>query len=112
MIPLMANESGAVKRVMFDGGYDTFSDAGVPNWHYTTMCVTTQGACAPLSTCGSDRSRRYNIRSMTHSHPLDTNFGNNDNSFIDGIVKGQIRKGFYIPDFYIYHVPSKTYIKK
>ena len=54
----------------------------------------------------------YNIRSMTHSHPLDTNFGNNDNSFIDGIVKGQIRKGFYIPDFYIYHVPSKTYIKK
>ena len=23
----------------------------------------------------------YNIRSMTHSHPLDTNFGNNDNSF-------------------------------
>ncbi len=54
----------------------------------------------------------YNIRSMTHSHPLDTNFGNNDNSFIEGIVDGQIRKGFYIPDFYIYHVPSKTYIKK
>ena len=54
----------------------------------------------------------YNIRSMTHSHPLDTNFGNNDNSFIEGIVKEQIRKGFYIPDFYIYHVPSKTYIKK
>ena len=34
MIPLMANESRAVKRVMFDGGYATFSDAGVPNWHY------------------------------------------------------------------------------
>ena len=27
-------ENGAVKRVMFDGGYATFSDAGVPNWHY------------------------------------------------------------------------------
>ena len=24
----MANESGAVKRVMFDGGYATFADAG------------------------------------------------------------------------------------
>ena len=27
-------ENGTVKRVMFDGGYATFSDAGVPNWHY------------------------------------------------------------------------------
>ncbi len=24
----MANENGAVKRVMFDGGYATFADAG------------------------------------------------------------------------------------
>ena len=23
-----------VKRVMFDGGYATFSEAGVPGWHY------------------------------------------------------------------------------
>ncbi len=27
-------ENGAVKRVMFDGGYATFSEAGVPRWHY------------------------------------------------------------------------------
>ena len=27
-------ENGAVKRVMFDGGYATFSEAGVPGWHY------------------------------------------------------------------------------
>lgn len=28
------SENGAVKRVMFDGGYATFSEAGVPGWHY------------------------------------------------------------------------------
>ena len=28
------NENGAVKRVIFDGGYATFSEAGVPGWHY------------------------------------------------------------------------------
>ena len=27
-------ENGAVKRVMFDGGYATFDAAGVPGWHY------------------------------------------------------------------------------
>ena len=27
-------ENGKVKRVLFDGGYATFSDVGVPNWHY------------------------------------------------------------------------------
>ena len=27
-------ENGAVKRMMFDGGYATFSEAGVPGWHY------------------------------------------------------------------------------
>ncbi len=27
-------ENGKVKRVLFDGGYATFSDTGVPGWHY------------------------------------------------------------------------------
>ena len=28
------SKNGAGKRVMFDGGYATFSEAGVPGWHY------------------------------------------------------------------------------
>ena len=28
------SENGAVKRVMFDGGYATFDARGVPGWHY------------------------------------------------------------------------------
>jgi len=28
------SENGAVKRVMFDGGYATFDAKGVPGWHY------------------------------------------------------------------------------
>ena len=27
-------KNGAVKRVMFDGGYATFDAKGVPGWHY------------------------------------------------------------------------------
>ncbi len=34
MIPLMTNKNGKVKRVLFDGGYATFDDKGVPGWHY------------------------------------------------------------------------------
>ncbi len=30
----MANENGKMKRVLFDGGYATFGDTGVPSWHY------------------------------------------------------------------------------
>ena len=28
------SKNGAVKRVMFDGGYATFDAKGVPGWHY------------------------------------------------------------------------------
>ncbi len=28
------SENGAVKLVMFDGGYATFDAKGVPGWHY------------------------------------------------------------------------------
>ena len=31
---LSNNLHGKVKRVLFDGGYATFGDTGVPGWHY------------------------------------------------------------------------------
>ena len=34
-------KNGAVKRVMFDGGYATLSEAGVPDG--TTSCATMRG---------------------------------------------------------------------
>ena len=39
------SENGAVKRVMFDGGYTTFDAKGVPGWHYflcdhAAVCVS------------------------------------------------------------------------
>ena len=39
------SKNGAVKRVMFDGGYATFSEGGVcPDG--TTSCATMRGVCA------------------------------------------------------------------
>ena len=52
----------------------------------------------------------YQIRSMTHSHPLDENFGSSDSSFVETITKWyQLNK--YIPvQHQIYHVPTNKYI--
>ena len=48
-------ENGAVKRVMFDGGYATFDAKGVPDG--TTSCATMRGVCAWSPTCGAAPSR-------------------------------------------------------
>ena len=53
----------------------------------------------------------YTIRKVTHSHPIDIKVGVNDTKVYTQIIDTQKRNGYLIPEFYIYHVPTKTYIK-
>ena len=53
----------------------------------------------------------YTIRKITHSHPIDIKVGVNDTKVYTQIIDTQKGNGYLIPEFYIYHVPTKTYIK-
>lgn len=53
----------------------------------------------------------YNIRTMSHSHPLSADFSKGDSTLFNDITKIQRRNGYYIPTYYIYNVKEKRYRK-
>ncbi len=52
----------------------------------------------------------YTLRDMTHSHPISNNFGRNDSTFVKQVTGNQIKNKLTVPNFNIYHVPTKKYI--
>ena len=54
---------------------------------------------------------KYNLRAITHSHPNSSDIFKDDKSFADVIYSNQKSNNLYLPSFYIYHVPTKTYKK-
>ena len=54
---------------------------------------------------------KYNLRAITHSHPNSPDIFKDDKSFADVIYSNQKSNNLYLPSFFIYHVPTKTYQK-
>lgn len=52
----------------------------------------------------------YYIRRLIHSHPENRFASKGDNDFAKTITKNRIGNGLSIPQFLIYHVPTKEYI--
>lgn len=52
-----------------------------------------------------------NLRSVYHSHSISISSFEDDVSFAKQISKNQASNKFYLPSFFIYHVPSKQHRK-